>query len=339
MTTSPLPVDGKQCVDLNTFMNSFGDWTLRTEVTYSSFYALIFLVGLIGNGLLIRTIRRRMSVANVFLLNLAISDLLLCITALPITPVLAFVKQWIFGSVLCKLVPLCQGISVLSRSVLISSYCLCFIALDRFRSIVTPLKMPWDFPSRHPISGSDCHHDVRQDWLVPANSSSTMTVEQQAATVLRKRRVMYVLILMVLIFMGSWMPLTIVNLLRDMDILRDANNMYFKLLNVHAVAMTSIVSNPLLYFWMSKRHRRALRDDINWFTNARRQQQQNVGGLLNKFTPSPSIGLLYRKNVERHLLQNAAAKYNQQRHVIRGTLGDPTCISRERALQEMHANW
>uniref|UniRef100_A0A183CKS0 Ion_trans domain-containing protein n=1 Tax=Globodera pallida TaxID=36090 RepID=A0A183CKS0_GLOPA len=52
MTTSPLPVDGKQCVDLNTFMNSFGDWTLRTEVqvTYSSFYALIFLVGLIGNG-------------------------------------------------------------------------------------------------------------------------------------------------------------------------------------------------------------------------------------------------------------------------------------------------
>ncbi|KAL3119323.1 hypothetical protein niasHT_008386 [Heterodera trifolii] len=127
-------------------------------------------------------------------------------------------------------------------------------------------------------------------------------------------RVMYVLILMVLIFMGSWMPLTIVNLLRDMDFLRDATNMYFKLLNVHAIAMTSIVSNPLLYFWMSKRHRRALRDDINWFTNMRRQQQQNVGGLLNKFTPSLSIGLLCRKNLERHLLMNAAAKYNQQRY-------------------------
>ncbi|KHN76837.1 hypothetical protein Tcan_11247 [Toxocara canis] len=28
--------------------------------------------------------------------------------------------------------------------------------------------------------------------------------------------------------------------------------MYFKLLNVHALAMTSIVWNPLLYFWMSK---------------------------------------------------------------------------------------
>lgn len=36
---------------------------------------------------------------------------LLCITALPITPVLAFVKRWLFGSLLCKLIPLCQGIS------------------------------------------------------------------------------------------------------------------------------------------------------------------------------------------------------------------------------------
>lgn len=47
-------------------------------------------------------------------------------------------KRWIFGSVLCKLVPLCQTISVL-----ISSYCLCFIAVDRYRSIVTPLKVPF----------------------------------------------------------------------------------------------------------------------------------------------------------------------------------------------------
>jgi hypothetical protein len=149
------------CVDVNEIMAMFGDWTLRLDVqvrqaqtvrnptkipmnrpsfqlTYSSIYALIFIVGIIGNGLLIGTIRKRMTVANVFLLNLAISDLLLCITALPITPVLAFVKRWVFGNWMCKLVPLCQGISVL-----ISSYCLCLIAVDRYRSIVTPMKVPW----------------------------------------------------------------------------------------------------------------------------------------------------------------------------------------------------
>lgn len=81
-----------------------------------------------------------------------------------------------------------------------------------------------------------------------------LTETQQAQTSVRKRRVMYVLILMVVVFMGSWMPLTIVNLLRDFDLnFFDIKiQMYFKLLNVHALAMTTIVSNPLLYFWMSK---------------------------------------------------------------------------------------
>nr|CAD2145156.1 unnamed protein product [Meloidogyne enterolobii] len=393
-------IEIENCIELNSVLDQFGDWTLRLDVKffYSLFYAAIFIVGLIGNGFLVGTIRRRMTVANVFLMNLAISDLLLCITALPITPVLAFVKRWIFGLALCKLVPLCQGISVL-----ISSYCLCLIAVDRYRSIVTPLKVPWNIQHAQwlmtlcwtfciiissplfivqglqqivyknmTFCGEFCTElnwptdfriklfygisllsiqfliptlimtycywkilqKVRQDWLVPTNNS-IMSLEQQAQTAIRKRRVMYVLILMVLIFMGSWMPLTFVNLLRDIGISFLETQMYFKLLNVHAVAMTSVVSNPLLYFYMSKRHRRALRDDMYWLTNARRQQNQHVGGLLAKFTPSPSIGLLYKKSLERHILQNATAKYNPYR---RGTLADPTTLGREKVLQEMHAN-
>uniref|UniRef100_A0AC34Q4X9 G-protein coupled receptors family 1 profile domain-containing protein n=1 Tax=Panagrolaimus sp. JU765 TaxID=591449 RepID=A0AC34Q4X9_9BILA len=130
------------CAPLNDFMRMVNDLTLRLEVQiiYSFIYFAIFVVGIIGNGLLIGTmvIRKRITVANVFLINLAVSDLLLCITALPITPVLAFVKRWMFGAAMCKLVPLCQGISVL-----ISSYCLCLIAVDRYRSIVTPQLIPW----------------------------------------------------------------------------------------------------------------------------------------------------------------------------------------------------
>ncbi|VDO76120.1 unnamed protein product [Heligmosomoides polygyrus] len=76
-------------------------------------YTIIFVVGVVGNGLLISSVllRKRSTVANVFLVNLAASDLLLCITAVPITPVLAFMKRWMFGLLLCKLVPACQAIS------------------------------------------------------------------------------------------------------------------------------------------------------------------------------------------------------------------------------------
>jgi hypothetical protein len=57
---------------------------------------------------------------------------------------------------------------------------------------------------------------VRQDWMV--NTGGVLSEAQQAQTTMRKRRVMYVLILMVVVFMASWMPLTLVNILRDMGL-------------------------------------------------------------------------------------------------------------------------
>uniref|UniRef100_A0A1I7WQ70 G_PROTEIN_RECEP_F1_2 domain-containing protein n=1 Tax=Heterorhabditis bacteriophora TaxID=37862 RepID=A0A1I7WQ70_HETBA len=161
---------------------------------------------------------------------------------------------------------------------------------------------------------------VRTDWIV--EEGSMLTAAQQAQTAVRKRRVMYVLILMVVVFMGSWLPLSAVNLIKDLGI----PLMYFKLLNVHAIAMTSVVWNPLLYFWMSKRHRRALKDDMTWLTNARRHT--NVG-VLSRFAPSPSVSVVYRRTLERHL---GVTNFR------RGTLADPTCMARERAQADLHSN-
>ncbi|KAK6753771.1 hypothetical protein RB195_013015 [Necator americanus] len=362
----------------------------RYEVVYSLVYALIFVVGVVGNGLLISSVllRKRSTVANVFLVNLAVSDLLLCITAVPITPVLAFMKRWMFGLVLCKIVPSCQAISVL-----ISSWCLCYIAIDRYRSIVTPLKEPWKLKHAQRIlictwlvamfassplyfsqslktltmanislCGEFCGEfnwdqeehtklvygfsllvvqfvipaiimsfcywkilqKVRADWIV--EEGSMLTAAQQAQTAVRKKRVMYVLILMVVVFMTSWLPLSAVNLIKDLEIPLILEQMYFKLLNVHAIAMTSVVWNPLLYFWMSKRHRRALKDDMTWLTNVRRHT--NVG-VLSRFAPSPSVSLVYRRTLERHL---GVTNFR------RGTLADPTCMSRERAHADLQSN-
>ncbi|KAM3717442.1 Neuropeptide receptor [Dirofilaria immitis] len=379
------------CVDVNDIMSAFGDWTLRLDVKlfYSALYATIFVIGLIGNGLLIGSLvkRKRISVPNIFLINLAISDLLLCITALPITPVLAFVKRWLFGSLLCKLVPLCQGISVL-----ISSYCLCFIAVDRYRSIVMPTREPWttyhayslmaiswltsatvssplfvtqrlqplalenttlcgyfcgeyNWPEDNRVKlfyGSMllvCQYlipatimtfcywkilqKVRADWIVAQHSM--LTVAQQAQTAVRKRRVMYVLILMVVVFMASWLPLTIVNIFRDFGIEAFLDiQMYFKLLNVHAIAMTSIVWNPLLYFWMSKRHRKAFKEDmIGTGNNYRRNNELRlVKRVCMSRSPRPG-NLLYDQN---------------DTNYRRSTLTDPTCITAETAFAHMHAS-
>ncbi|EYC14668.1 hypothetical protein Y032_0040g336 [Ancylostoma ceylanicum] len=161
------------CVDVNHILRMYGDWTSLVEVRviYSLVYALIFIVGVVGNGLLISSVllRKRSTVANVFLVNLAVSDLLLCITAVPITPVLAFMKRWMFGLVLCKIVPSCQAISVL-----ISSWCLCYIAIDRYRSIVTPLKEPWKLKHAQWI--------LMCTWLVAMFASSPLYFSQSLKT-------------------------------------------------------------------------------------------------------------------------------------------------------------
>ncbi|CAJ0581848.1 unnamed protein product, partial [Mesorhabditis spiculigera] len=357
---------GANCQEVSLFME--GDITFRTDIRiiFTLLYGMFFFVGIIGNGLLISSTmrRRRISVANIFLINLAISDLLLCITAIPITPTLAFFKKWMFGNFMCKFLPACQAVSVL-----ISSYSLCFIAVDRYRSIVTPLKEPWTINHAQMIMAatwtlassvalplyftqkltqiatntivlcgdfcgeynwpegaehlklgygfalfiltftipacimSYCYmkilQKVRREWIV--TEGSMLTQAQQVQTAARKKRVMYVLILMVVVFMLCWLPLTVANLLRDLNIFEVENQMYFTLLSSHAIAMTSVLWNPILYFWMSKRHRRALKDDMFWLTNAKRQ---------------PASSALSS----------------------RGTLADPTCMSRERALEEMHAN-
>uniref|UniRef100_A0A667ZGJ5 Neuropeptide FF receptor 2 n=1 Tax=Myripristis murdjan TaxID=586833 RepID=A0A667ZGJ5_9TELE len=101
-------------------------------------YLLIFLVCMVGNGVVCFIVLRSKNmctVTNIFLLNLAISDLLVGIFCMPTTLVDNIITGWPFGSVVCKLSGMVQGISV-SASV----FTLVAIAVDRFRCIVYPFK-------------------------------------------------------------------------------------------------------------------------------------------------------------------------------------------------------
>ncbi|XP_018592265.1 neuropeptide FF receptor 2-like [Scleropages formosus] len=101
-------------------------------------YLLIFLVCMVGNGavcfIVLRSKNMR-TVTNVFILNLAISDLLVGIFCMPTTLVDNIITGWPFGSLVCKLSGMVQGMSV-SASV----FTLVAIAVDRFRCIVYPFK-------------------------------------------------------------------------------------------------------------------------------------------------------------------------------------------------------
>ncbi|XP_050928957.1 neuropeptide FF receptor 2-like [Lates calcarifer] len=101
-------------------------------------YLLIFVVCMVGNGVVCFIVLRSKNmrtVTNLFILNLAISDLLVGIFCMPTTLVDNIITGWPFGSIVCKLSGMVQGISV-SASV----FTLVAIAVDRFRCIVYPFK-------------------------------------------------------------------------------------------------------------------------------------------------------------------------------------------------------
>lgn len=105
------------------------------------FYCLyigIFVTGICGNVLVCYVVFRNKSmhtVTNIFIANLALSDILLCTFAVPFTPLYLFLKEWVFGALLCHLVPYAQGVSVY-----ISAFTLMSIAIDRFFVIIHPFK-------------------------------------------------------------------------------------------------------------------------------------------------------------------------------------------------------
>ncbi|XP_010138669.1 PREDICTED: neuropeptide FF receptor 2 [Buceros rhinoceros silvestris] len=101
-------------------------------------YLLIFLLCMVGNSVVCFIILRSKhmrTVTNVFILNLAVSDLLVGIFCMPTTLLDNIIAGWPFGSLVCKMSGMVQGISV-SASV----FTLVAIAVDRFRCIVYPFK-------------------------------------------------------------------------------------------------------------------------------------------------------------------------------------------------------
>ncbi|EDL75336.1 interleukin 8 receptor, alpha [Rattus norvegicus] len=96
------------------------------------FYALVFLLSLLGNSLVMLVIlyrRRTRSVTDVYVLNLAIADLLFSLT-LPFLAVSKW-KGWIFGTPLCKMVSLLKEVNFFSGILLLAC-----ISVDRYLAIV-----------------------------------------------------------------------------------------------------------------------------------------------------------------------------------------------------------
>ncbi|MBN3322965.1 CLTR1 protein, partial [Atractosteus spatula] len=117
-----------QCPSIDDFRNQ----------VYSTVYSIITVFGFVGNGfalfVLIRTFRQR-SAFHIYMLNLAVSDLL-CVSTLPLRVIYYVNKgQWNYGDFLCR---------ISSYALYVNLYCSIFFMMamscTRFIAIVFPVQ-------------------------------------------------------------------------------------------------------------------------------------------------------------------------------------------------------
>ncbi|KAK5905052.1 hypothetical protein CesoFtcFv8_006559 [Champsocephalus esox] len=95
-------------------------------------YSLIFLLGVAGNGLMITILLRRwrrLRITEIYLLHLALSDLMLLLT-FPFD-IVENAAGWLFGEFLCRLMGLVQTLNLYCGSFLLAC-----IGFDRYLAIV-----------------------------------------------------------------------------------------------------------------------------------------------------------------------------------------------------------
>uniref|UniRef100_A0A673KZI0 Neuropeptide FF receptor 1 n=1 Tax=Sinocyclocheilus rhinocerous TaxID=307959 RepID=A0A673KZI0_9TELE len=119
----------KMTLNHNAVNFSLANCTLLPYYIHSAGMAVSYIL----SYLLVLLNRNMSSVTNLFILNLAISDLLVGIFCVPTTLIDSLISGWPFSQITCTMSNLIQGMSV-SASV----FTLVAIAVDRFMGIVYP---------------------------------------------------------------------------------------------------------------------------------------------------------------------------------------------------------
>ncbi|GIY53922.1 neuropeptide F receptor [Caerostris darwini] len=106
-----------------------------TETIIICTYSLLIISGIISNFIVSGIILKKTRIYSsryAYVINLSISDLILCVFCMPFSLVALIKRRWILGLTLCKLVPFVQGSTVFLSSATVSA-----IAVDRHKNVLS----------------------------------------------------------------------------------------------------------------------------------------------------------------------------------------------------------
>ena len=311
----------------------------KTEIIIIAVFTLMIVFGALGNGLVCVVVIKNAHMRtprNIFIINLAISDLTLCLFTQPLNLYRLLNTQWHLGAFMCKFSAMLQGTNVFVSTISITA-----IALDRFQVIVYPTKDSMKkiggaaalitiwvisflmsspllifsvYIELQPLQEIDyyqyrCVEDLTLRAEKAAYSVASMVVQyilpiitvtiaharicnklkyrmgnrriprssgaengahgsrNSDGRTARKRRTNILLAMIAIVFVLSWMPLNICNILVEFlfSVFRSENidiNLVFVI--CHILVLSSACTNPVLYGWLNENFRKEFLNVLRW---------------------------------------------------------------------------
>ncbi|XP_078524609.1 galanin receptor type 1-like [Lissotriton helveticus] len=144
-------------------------------------FGLIFLLGIIGNTLVMIVIgriksRRSRSTTNIFILNLSIADLLFLLFCVPFQATIYSLPEWIFGAFFCKFVHYFVMVSML-----VSIFTLVAMSVDRYIAVVHSKRSPCIRNKRNASIGVSIIWILSSVIAIPVAQHQSIMSEQKEA--------------------------------------------------------------------------------------------------------------------------------------------------------------
>ncbi|XP_021002775.2 neuropeptide Y receptor type 6-like [Parasteatoda tepidariorum] len=146
-----------------------------TEVILIIIYTIIILTGIFCNVVIAGIIIRKTTFGRTkypFVINLNVSDLILCLFCIPFTLIALLRRNWILGENMCKLIPFVQGVTVFLSSATVS-----VIAVDRLKKVLNA------FPSGRKRQSKEIIISIISVWIVSLIFSCPVLYAQTVETV------------------------------------------------------------------------------------------------------------------------------------------------------------
>nr|XP_006816598.1 PREDICTED: neuropeptides B/W receptor type 1-like [Saccoglossus kowalevskii] len=300
-------------------------------------YGITFVVGLIGNVLVIFSIqrcRRLQNVTNTFIASLAAADLIIVVIVIPVQMATYFQPRWELGELMCKLLPYLTLLSSSCSIFMLTAMSAERIIYELWKSTKKARKMQNQTArneKRIPLNNQEPNGNVTVTVTDPMSGYELVELEQKKKKKKKRKtdatddrkQVIIMLVVVVALFMTCWGPVIWLTFVTEFGIIeRFSLTRTILAISFNLLSYLNSCMNPICYAFVS----RTFRECFFWACrtccrrNRGRDIRSNTSGVFYSKSSSTATYGYSRYSPDRQS-DTVGLKLNANKEIITPTVG------------------